>query len=242
MLLAPVLASVLLIMTYLVPELLRQPPLVYRAFTLAFLLLPFALPLALDQVALYERQRMTERQAQQEQERIRADLHNLLLNNLAVIARASEATLAQVGHNEEAVKQRVQAIQQLATETASDLRQFLWVLEDRHRTWEALCGHLAHWSQELAETAGFQLTFTVAPAVLQLPPPTLPVCVCIERVMREALLTVVKHARAAYVPLLLTCTARTVRCEVHDDGVGMPATSSLTDTMVCRICVGALLR
>lgn len=61
-----------------------------------------------------------------------------LLNNLAVIALVSEATLAQIGRDEEKVRQRVHTIPQLATDTASHLRQFLWVLEDQHRTWEAI--------------------------------------------------------------------------------------------------------
>lgn len=226
-LLAPVLVSLFFVGLYVLPGVLRLTPVDFRYFALIFLLLPFALPLALDNLTLYHVRLDIERTAQQEKEHIRADLHDLILNNLAVISRASEVARSQLHKESRTVERRLQTIQDLASGTSRQLREFLWVLDDQHNNWEELCGRLRQWGHECLEDAGCEFELDVAPAVFSLPFPPLRLRVCFDRVYKEALLNVVKHAEAKRVHASLFCRGTTLICAVEDDGAGFDVSAKL---------------
>ena len=217
---APVFASLFFVLLYLLPGVLGTTSIPFTYFALFSLILPFALPLAMDNLALYHDRLESEQQAQQERERIRADLHDIILNNLAVISRSSEISLARIDRNPSDVRKRLRATQDLATDTSRQLREFLWVLDDSHNTWEELCGSLRSWGHELAESFGFEFAFEIAPAVLALPPASLQLRVCLDRVYKEALTNVAKHTQADHVQGSLVCQGETVICEIQDNGTG----------------------
>lgn len=226
-LIAPVLVCLFFIGLYVVPGVLRLPPVDFRYFAVFFLIMPFALPLGMDNVALYHERVRTEQTAQQEKEQLRADLHDLILNNLAVISRSSEVARSHLDGAQEHLEKRLQSIQGLATTTSRQVREFLRVLDDRLGSWDALCSSLREWGGELLEDAGCDFDLEVAPAVLALPPPSLRLRICLDRIYKEAIHNVVKHARASRVDASFSCRGQTIVCRIHDDGVGFDVTAEL---------------
>lgn len=218
---APVFASLFFVLLYLLPGVLGTTSIPFTYFALFSLMLPFALPLAMDNLALYHDRLESERQAQQERERIRADLHDIILNNLAVISRSSEISLTHLEQDLPDVRNRLQATQDLATQTARQLRDFLWILDDSHATWEELCSRLRSWGGELAASFAIKFEFDMTPAVLEHPPPSLPLLVCVDRVYREALTNVIKHAQATRVQVRFACQEERLIGAIEDNGAGL---------------------
>ena len=219
-LVAPILVSLFFVGLYLLPGVLRLPPVDFRYFAVFFLILPFALPLAMDNLSLYRARLEAERDAQQEKEHLRADLHDVILNNLATISRASEVAQTRLETQEDGVARRLASIRELATSTSRQLREFLWVLDDRHDSWEMFCSQLRQWGHDLLEDAGCEFTLEVAPFLLQSPPPALRIRLCLDRVYKEALHNIVKHAQAREVKASLSSQNDFVVFLITDDGVG----------------------
>jgi len=219
-LVAPVLVCLFFVGLYLLPGVLRVPPVDFRYFAVFFLILPFALPLGMDNLALYHERVAAERSAQQEKDHIRADLHDVILNNLAVISRSSEVVQTRLAEQGAGATSRLTSIRDLATATSRQLREFLWVLDDRHSDWEMFCSQLRQWGHELLEEVGCDLEVDVAPFLLKLPPPPVQLRICLDRVYKEALHNIVKHARATRVEVSIHCRGKTLVCAIHDDGVG----------------------
>lgn len=217
-LLAPILADFFFIGLYVLPGVLHIPPVQFTYFALFSLILPFALPVAMDNFRLYQERLETERQAQHEKERIREDLHDSILNNLAVLSRSAEVALHQLDRDLPGVRQRLQAIQDLSMETSRQVRGFLRVLDERYTTWADFGGYLRRWGSELVDPLDFALE--IAPAVLALPPPALELKACLYQVYTEALSNIVKHAHAARVRVTLACHSAAVLCTIHDNGLG----------------------
>lgn len=224
---APVLVSLFFICFYVVPGVLRLPPIDFRYVALCFLILPFALPLAMDNLALYDARLEVERVAFQEKEQLRADLHDLILNNLAVISRSSEVARTHLGGTQESLEKRLHAIQGLATMTARQVREFLRVLDDQQGSWETLCNSLRAWGGELLEDSECDFDLDVAPAVFALPSPSLRLRICLDRIYKEALHNVLKHAHADRVSVSFSCRDHTVICCIRDNGVGFDANVTL---------------
>jgi signal transduction histidine kinase len=174
----------------------------------------------MDNLALYQQQLAATRNAQHEKERLREDLHDLVLGNLAVISRVVEVALSCLESAGTEVKQQLKAAQDLASDTARQVREFLWILDPAHDSWDELCSHLHRWGHELMEKVGLDFTLAVTPAVLVLPPPSVSMKVCVERGYKEALVNIVKHAQAQMVRGTLSCRADTLVCEIHNNGNG----------------------
>lgn len=223
-LVAPILVSLFFAGLYLLPGVLRLPPVDFRYFAVFFLILPFALPLAMDNLALYRARLEAERAAQREKEHLRADLHDVILNNLAIMSRSSEVAQAQLGAQRDGVTYRLGNIRELATATSRQLREFLWVLDDRHSTWEMFCSQLRQWGHELLEDVGCEFELEVAPFVLKSSPPALRLRICLDRVYKEALHNIAKHSCATQARVAIFCRGETLVCAIHDNGVGFNPT------------------
>lgn len=60
----------------------------------------------------------------------------------------------------------------------------------------------------------------MAPAVVRLPPPALPLKICLFRCYTEALSNIVQHAQAQGVQVTLAQEHTSIRCTIQDDGTG----------------------
>jgi signal transduction histidine kinase len=223
---APIFASLFAIF-YLLPGVLGLPPVPLVYFALLSLIIPYALPLALynqrlyhERLAIEQAKRETEQRAQDEKDQLQDDLHDLLMNNLVIIARTMEVTRTCLDQESARIEERLQATQDLATETARQLREFLWVIDDRHKSWDEFCAYLHGWGLTVVERMGLTFTLEIAPAVLALPPPALPLRVCLYRVYREAIINALKHARATQIRGTIAWCGEGVRCEIQDNGIG----------------------
>jgi signal transduction histidine kinase len=230
---APVFAGLFAVF-YLLPGVLRLPPVPLTYFALFSLIIPAALPLSLDNYVLYharlaaeqqqraaeQQQRAAEQQTQQEIERFRRYLHDLLLTNLASIDKVADATLAHLDSDRASVSERLQTIRGLTTEPAQGLRGFIGALDEQYQTWEAFCAYLRQWGQQLAESLDLTVDYEVSSALLGLPSPPRHLRVGLYLIYREALINVIKHAYAKHIHILLTCCEEAVVCVIQDDGVG----------------------
>lgn len=219
-LVAPVLACLFFVL-FLLPGVLGLPQVRFTYFALFSLILPFALSSAMTNLTLYRERIEAERTAQQEKERFQQDSHDVVLHNLALISSSAQIGLEQVAHEHVGVQQqRLQKVRELAMDTAREFRALLRVLDDHYHSWDALCGQLRQWGNELSETFDFDFTFTVAEEIMQLPPPSLSLRVSLVRVYREALLNSIKHAQARSVQCSISYQAPMVCCELRDNGCG----------------------
>ncbi|MGE4094884.1 MAG: sensor histidine kinase [Candidatus Binatia bacterium] len=219
-LMAPVLASMFFVVFFILPGILRLPPIRFSSFALFSLILPFALPLAMDNLALYHDRLAAERRAETEKNRFRRDLHDLILNKLATISLTATVPCPRTDITTTSLQERLQTTRRLAVETAREIRDFLPLLDEHAESWETLCGQLRQWSYELFESSQVDFTLEISPEVYALPPSAVELRVCLQRVYREALLNVIRHAQAETVRCQLFCHDGVVVCEIRDNGVG----------------------
>jgi len=227
MLLGPVLVSLFFLCGYLLPGVLGFPPIDFVQFALFALILPFSLPWALDNLHVHQARLHAEHHAHQEHMRLKAelhaDLHDVVLNNLATIFLSTEV-LGRCLHDDTKARQRLQVIRALATETSQHLRGFLQVLDERHATWADLGIQLQQWGETLTAPYGLVFDLTITSAVCDFSPPVLPLRACLYTIFHEILLNTIKHARATQLWGLLDCQGEALWCDFRDDGVGFDPT------------------
>jgi hypothetical protein len=108
--------------------------------------------------------------AQQEQERIRQELHDTIFTTFATIKLAIERVLALLHPREHTESmERLQSIRALAVETSQQLRDFLWGTNEDHELWEALCGYLHRRGQGLLERREITFALVLSPSLHSLP-------------------------------------------------------------------------
>lgn len=221
-LLAPILAC-LFFVCFLLPGVLGLPQVRFTYFALFSSIIAFALPLAMDNRALYQEQLAIERTAQREKEHVRAEVHDIVLNNLAAISLSTEVALTHLNTDLSKARNRLLTIQGLGTDTSRYLRGFL-EFGDEHSTWEELSAALQKLGFDLVEPLNLEFEFLVSPSVLALPYPPPELRGCLYRVYWEALMNAVKHAEAKQIKGMLFCHENSLICEIHDDGTGLKPT------------------
>lgn len=217
---APVLASLFFVIFYLLPGVLGMPPVQFTSFALLSLIIPSTLPSAMDNLHLYQTGLEKERVAQEDKERMREDLHDMILNNLATICLASKAALNSLDKDNACVKTRLQSIESLGTDSSRQLREFLQVIDEIHNTWEDLCGYLRRCGDELMEDRNIAFELDISHDSISLSPPPLRLRVCLYLVYRETLLNIIKHSGANKVKGSLLFRGDSVNCRIEDNGTG----------------------
>jgi len=194
-----------------------------RLFTSADAALADAL-LALTQQAADAHRARDERAAdgqarQREKELLLQDLHDGLggmATNIGLLAN-----LAQKEQNLAAMQGRLATIGELADAALSEIRGFMYSLEDSDADWSAVAGDLRAYGRKLVEPHGlaFEMQSAIAEAA---PPPDSLMRLDLARIYKEALTNIVKHARAQQVSVRLDVAAQDLHLIVLDDGVGPP--------------------
>lgn len=241
-LLAPLMVGAVFVLLYLLPGVVGMTPLKFTSLALFSLILPFALPSAMDNLCLY-RERLAvecrshqeklemehkaqqerleaERRVQQERERLRRDLHDGALNDLDIIFADAEGALTLLDRDVAAVREMLRSIADQAGDGAQRLRDFLWIGEGHH-SWKDLCAHLRKCGNDLLNhrDIDFNLDPSGETAGPELPP--LSIRVCLYRVFRESLMNVARHAHAGKVGASLSWDGDTVVIlEIEDNGQG----------------------
>jgi signal transduction histidine kinase len=217
-LMAPILADLFFILFYILPGTLQITQTRFEYFALFSLIIPFALPEALDNLSLYQEKLAIERQEYAERERIRAELHDISLKALANVS-----LIAKRGHLDAEiamVRERLASIEALVTEADQQLRGILQITDARHNSWANLCGYLRAWGYKVVEPLEIAFALDHAPDLLDLPPPSLQLRVCLVLVYMEAVMNAIKHSRAQKIQASLSCSEEGVMCVIQDDGNG----------------------
>jgi signal transduction histidine kinase len=97
----------------------------------------------------------------------------------------------------------------------------MYSLEESDADWSAIAGDLRAYGRKLVEPHG--LAFEMQAAVSQLaPPPDSLTRLNLARIYKEALMNIVKHARAREVMVSLHVAPHELQLVVKDDGIGLP--------------------
>ncbi|MDX9741592.1 MAG: ATP-binding protein [Gammaproteobacteria bacterium] len=197
-------------------------------YALFSLMLPFGLILSLDNQRLYRERLALEYSARMEKERLHRELHDTVLNDLASIAIAVEGA-ERCPNDFEKLRAKLQQIKSNTDESSRQLRNFLWVIDDRQNTWEDIANSLRRLGYDLLGhiDVAFDLDARIADEQVRAPSPALKHA--IYRAFREALINVAKHADATAVQCRLQVDERGLEITVSDDGRGMDPERVSTD-------------
>lgn len=219
-LMAPLLVGTIFIVLNLLPEVLGISSMRFTSFALFSLILPFALPSAIDNLRLYQERLEMEQKTQREKERTREELHDTILNNLANISVSSEVALKFLENKAAGVKDRLRLIKELARDSSRQLRGFLWIIDERHNTWEDFSGYLRKCGHDLLGHLEADFELEASQALMKLSPPCLSIRVCLYQVFREAITNIISHSQADTVRAALSGNKEGVILKIKDNGIG----------------------
>ncbi len=217
--LALLLVSLVFVILSLLPGVLRMKPIKFTYFALLSLVLPFALPLGIENFRLYKERLEAEEKIQKEKDRLRQELHDTILNNLALISISAELGLKFLEQDFSQVKTRLNLIKDLAKFSSKQLRDFLWIVSEEDTNLENFCNYLRRYAYEFLENFGIDFKFSLV-GNTKVHLSFFPVRVCLYHVFREALINVVKHSNATLVRVLISVTNDRLIFEIKDNGKG----------------------
>lgn len=217
---APMMTTVVFIISHYYPELLGATSVKFTYFSLLCLVLPFILPSAMDNTRLYTERIAAERNSQKEKERIRQDIHDYVLNDLANITISADLSLTMIGKDSTGMKERLSAIRDISRDSSRQLRGFLQITNETCTTWHDLRDSFNR--QGLAMLTHHNIDFQMDMDETNLPasPPSLTVKVCLYKLFREALTNIVKHSEADAAKAILSFRSDGIHLEIFDNGKG----------------------
>lgn len=189
-------------------------------YALFSLMLPFGLILSLDNQRLYRDRLALEYNNRMEKERLHRELHDTVLNDLASIAIAVEGA-ERCPDDFERLRAKLDQIKSNTAESSRQLRNFLWVIDDRQNNWEDIANSLRRLGYDLLGQLDitFELEANIDDAHAK--PPTPALKHAIYRAFREMLINIVKHAGASEVNCSLRLGEAGLEISVSDNGRGM---------------------
>jgi signal transduction histidine kinase len=189
-------------------------------FALFSLMLPFALIASMDNHHLYRQRLKSEQESEIEKARIHRELHDTALNDLASISIIVEGAQRYLSNEPERARDRLQLIKEIATETSNQLRNFLWVIDDRKNSWLDVVELLRKTGYDLLNPLNIGFDFHAGPILSQTTSPGPAIKHDIHRIFREAIMNIVKHANAKMVTVTITVKGHMICFEIKDDGCG----------------------
>ncbi len=217
--LGPLLVSIVFILLHLLPGILRITPPKFTYFALFSLILPFSLPLGIENFHLYKEKLEIERKIENEKNRLRRELHDTILNNLSLIFISSESALRLIEEKNIQVKNRLNLIKELSQLTSEQLRSFLWIISNESTTWDDFCNYLRECSYKILENSNIECDFFLIKRI-QTGPPSSSLKINLCHIFRESLINIVKHSQATIVKIVLIITDDQIFFEVKDNGKG----------------------
>ena len=189
-------------------------------FALFSLMLPFALIASLDNNYLYQQRLISEHASQREKARIHRELHDTALNDLASISIISEGAQRFLSNESEKVRNRLRQIKDIATETSNQLRNFLWVIDDRKSSWPDLVEMLRKTGYDLLSPLNIAFDLQVERILMSSKPPTPAVKHAIHKIYQETIMNIIKHASSTTVRAKITINGKILSLEIEDNGIG----------------------
>ena len=189
------------------------------------LILPFSLILSLDNRQLYLDRISIEINSRKEKERIHRELHDTVLNDLASISIVTEGALRFLKSDPALVQNRLQQIRNYTTDSSTQLRNFLWVIDDRQNTWEDIVSSLRKLGYDLLSQKNINFDIEINRHHRPVPSPSPAVKHSVYQIFRESLINISKHAEATRVLVSITFGNAMVIIVINDNGIGFDPTS-----------------
>lgn len=184
------------------------------------LILPFSLILSLDNQQLYQERIAVEVNSRKEKERIHRELHDTVLNDLASISIVTEGALRFIDQDPRQVNNRLYQIKEYTADSSRQLRNFLWVIDDRQSTWNDVEDSLRRLGYDLLNYQDISFEMEINGDSEGIAQPSPAIKHAIFQIFREALINITKHSQARHVLASITYGKNVVIVVISDDGVG----------------------
>lgn len=178
---------------------------------------------------------------EEERQRIAADLHDGVLQELAGVAYLAAAVRSELDQEGHALAARLRRIEGVIIQAIDHTRQVARAMDPMLPGGNGLVGALRHFAVAMQDTYRTRCTVESAPAGVRIDDPV--VANQVYRIAQEAVRNAVRHGRATHVQVRLTDDADGVSLSVTDDGCGMPtgaATGSGMGVEVMRYRAGLI--
>ncbi len=165
-----------------------------------------------------------------EEERIRKKSEERIMANLLMeihdgiggitsnIALLAELALRQPMQEE--LKQKVALISELSRDGMAEIRSLMYGLDKEDLNWHAIAGELKKQSAKLLGPHGIAFNMTTD-FENSIPDPSNYVCLQLFRIYREAIINIIKHAKAKKVTVNLRVLHDDLFLEIYDNGKGI---------------------
>ncbi len=218
-LLAPLMAGIVFILLHLLPGILGGTSMPFTYFALFSLVLPFALPSAMENLRLYEDKVGMERDLQKEKERIRQELHDNLANDLTNVRCLSEIAEQSLSTDPQKVKEAITTIKNTALKNIGELRDFMWAIDTGEETPDDLLSHLKSYTIRHVSPFDIEVEYRSSPY-----PGTCRLNTSLRfnifSIYKEAMTNIIKHSKANRVAVDLSFDETGLKMLIADNGLG----------------------
>jgi signal transduction histidine kinase len=158
-LIAPTIVGSIFIFFYIFPGVIGIKSLGITHLALFSLILPFALPSAMDNLRLYQERLEIEETSQREKEQICQALHDNIGNDLVNIRLLSEIAAQSLPNDPKRVGNIIKTIKQTALINIERLRVFLWAIDKEEDSVEDVISHFKSYTARLFNPLNIDIEF-----------------------------------------------------------------------------------
>jgi len=217
----PIFMALVFIFLHVLPMYFGMSILKFPSFALISLILPFAFPLAMDNIYLYDSRLKLMAKVQKDREQLRQELHDFILNKFSIISASIPIICGHLRKKDLTVAEnKIKFIGELARYSSHELRSLMGLLNQDSRNWEDYSHKIRYYSRRLLNSFDIDFNFSCAVELFSDPPPPLLIQVALLRIISEALINIVKHSGASYVDILIFSSKNELTLEINDNGQG----------------------
>ncbi|MBI5750246.1 MAG: sensor histidine kinase, partial [Nitrospinae bacterium] len=226
---APLMAGSVFVLLHLLPGILGTTSMEFTYFALFSLILPYALPSAMDNLRLYQERLEMEKNSQKEKERIRQELHDNLANDLTSIRFLSEVAEQSLS-KESQLKDSITTIKETALKNIEQIRDFIWAINTEEEG--DLLSHFKTYTARLFKSFDIEIQYKDASHS----PPRFNTHLRfnIFNIFKEAMTNILKHSKAKKVKVELSINENGLYMAITDDGIGFNPSVSHDDSYGVR--------
>ncbi len=217
---APVMAASIFVLIYLLPGVLGMTSFTsFTYFALFSLIIPFALPAAMDNLSLYEQRIEIEKASHKEKEDVCRNIHDTLISDLTRIKYLSEVAAKTVPELTDPMREMLETIRQTAVNNMEQLRNFIWAINPEGDTLDDFYSHFKSYTTRILTPLDIGIEFKPLSSdkILKL---ETSFRFHLFNIYKEAITNIIKHSRAENVEVELTINDKVLEMKVFDDGVG----------------------
>jgi len=219
---APLFLSAIFIFLHIVPLATGREILSFSTFAIFSLIMPFALPLALDNVELQLDKMKMEKLLQEELEDVRRTLHDFILRKFSFISVYSQNIIRKSGkQNVIKVIDGVKQIHKEAGHVSHDLRFFLNLLNTQCDIWHDYLAKLRYYARKILKPSNIEVQIDGSEDLLKQNIAPLKVQSELFWILSEALANIVIHSGASKVKVLFSMNNKNITVKIIDNGKGL---------------------